>query len=107
MKPHILALALAALAPIAAAAATPHRAPVRVVAPRGPTVEYAAPAGTMVAGHLRGAAYDAVLPSGRIVTPVGPSVVTGMNALGVALSPDGRFAIVSNDDARDGTVHSP
>ena len=29
-----------------------------------------------------------------------------MNALGIALSPDGRFAIVSNDDERDGTMRS-
>lgn len=61
-------------------------------------VQFAAPAGNLPAGHLRGAAYDAVLPSGRIVTPFGESVVTGVNALGVALTPDGRFAVVSNDD---------
>ena len=30
-------------------------------------------------------------------TPAERSVVVGMDALGVALSPDGRFAIVSND----------
>ena len=67
---------------------------------------YAAPSGNIPAGHLRGATYDAVLPSGRIVTPAGESVLTGMNALGVALTPDGRFAIVSNDDEREGLVHS-
>ncbi len=60
----------------------------------------------MPAGHLRGAVYDAVLPSGRIVTPAGTSVVTGMNGLGVALTPDGRFAIVTDDDEREGLVHS-
>ncbi|HYW53319.1 MAG TPA: hypothetical protein VE826_05065 [Dongiaceae bacterium] len=70
------------------------------------TVSYGAPAGNLPAGHLRGATFDAVLPSGRIVTPIGQSVVTGMNALGLALSPDGRFAIVSNDDEREGMVHS-
>jgi YVTN family beta-propeller protein len=69
-------------------------------------VRYAAPAGDMPAGHLHGAEYDAVLPSGRIVTPTGASVVTGMGALGFALSPDGRYAIVSNDDRRGAAVHS-
>jgi YVTN family beta-propeller protein len=69
-------------------------------------VSYAAPAGNLPAGHLRGATYDAVLPSGRIVTPLGESVLTGMNALGVALTPDGRFAIVTDDDEREGMVHS-
>ncbi len=63
-------------------------------------VYYAAPAGDLPAGHLRNATFDAVLPSGRIVTPLGTSVVTGMKALSVALSPDGRFAVVSNADPR-------
>ncbi len=87
-------LALAALlllAPTAASAAV---------------VSYAAPAGTAPAGPIRGSAFDAVLPSGRVVSPVGQSVLTGMNALGVALTPDGRFAIVSNDDEREGQVHA-
>lgn len=60
----------------------------------------------MPAGHLRGSTYDAVLPSGRVVSPVGENVLVGMNALGVALSPDGRYAIVSNDDEREGKVRS-
>ena len=34
---------------------------------------------------------DAILPSGRLVTPAGTSIVTGMNSLGVVLSPDGRY----------------
>jgi YVTN family beta-propeller protein len=62
-------------------------------------VEFAAPAGNAPTEHLRNV-YDAVLPSGRIVTPFGSSVVTGTNALGMTLTPDGRFAIVSNDDDR-------
>ena len=69
-------------------------------------VTYAAPAGDLPVGPLHGAAFDAVLPSGRIVTPTGTSAVTGMNALGFALSPDGRYAIVSNDDERTASVHS-
>ncbi len=101
------ALLALAMGPLAAqgAPARAHRPP-----PRRPAhvqaVSYAAPAGNLPAGHLRGATYDAVLPSGRIVTPAGTSVLTGMNALGVALSPDGRFAIVSNDDEREALVHS-
>jgi len=92
------ALALIALvAPTAVRAKQP---------PPRPAVAYGAPAGGIPAGHLRGAVYDAVLPSGRIVTPAGTSVVTGMNALGAALTPDGRFAIVSCDDEREGKVHS-
>lgn len=69
-------------------------------------VQFVAPAGSLPAQHLRDAVFDAVLPSGRIVTPFGASVVTGMNALGFALSPDGRYAVVSNDDERDGRVRS-
>ncbi|MDQ6926072.1 MAG: hypothetical protein M3154_07535, partial [Candidatus Eremiobacteraeota bacterium] len=91
-------------------AAPAHRLPPQHVAaqplPARPVVTFAAPSGNIPAGHVRGATYDAVLPSGRIVVPAGESVVTGMNALGVALSPDGRFAIVSNDDEREAAVHS-
>jgi len=42
--------------------------------------------------------FGRILPSGRFLHPSGTSVVVGMNALGVALSPTGRYAIVSNDD---------
>ncbi|MBV8117977.1 MAG: bifunctional YncE family protein/alkaline phosphatase family protein, partial [Candidatus Eremiobacteraeota bacterium] len=48
----------------------------------------------------------AILPNGKIVSPAGPSVVVGMNALNVALSPDGRYAIVSNDDEREAAAVS-
>ena len=82
---------LVALSPLAASSAV---------------VQFESPAGKLPAGHLRNALYEAVLPSGRIVTPVGENVVVGMNALGMALTPDGRFAIVSNDDEREGRVHS-
>jgi len=114
------AVALIALATLSAGAAThavaaipaakhrnaqTHRVAVRRPAPRR-IISYAAAAGNIPAGHFRGAQFDAVLPSGRLVTPAGTSVLTGMNALGVALTPDGRFAIVSNDDEREGAVHS-
>lgn len=50
--------------------------------------------------------YNVILPNGRTVSPVGKSVVIGMNALGVALSPDGKYAVVTNDDEREGQAVS-
>jgi DNA-binding beta-propeller fold protein YncE len=41
-----------------------------------------------------------------LVTPAGTSIVTGMNSLGVVLSPDGRYAITSNDDEREALARS-
>jgi YVTN family beta-propeller protein len=58
------------------------------------------------AGRYHGLAYSAILPSGRLVTPAGTSIVTGMNTLGVVLSPDGRYAITSNDDEREAAARS-
>ncbi len=90
-----------AAAAVLAGLLLPVRAPAAVVS-------YSAPAGNLPAGHvLRGGGpFDAILPSGRLVTPAGQSVLTGMNALGVALAPDGRFAVVSDDDEREGKVHA-
>ncbi len=66
---------------------------------QGAAVVFEAPAGQLQAGPLAANdPYQQVLPSGRILRPAGKSVVVGMNALGFALSPGGRFAIVSNDD---------
>jgi YVTN family beta-propeller protein len=50
--------------------------------------------------------YHGVLPNGRIVKPAGTSTQVGMNPLGIALTPDGKFAIVSNDDERKGNLSS-
>ncbi|MGD1067299.1 MAG: bifunctional YncE family protein/alkaline phosphatase family protein [Vulcanimicrobiaceae bacterium] len=94
-----LAAVLLALLPVQTALAATLRA-------GSVPVTYAAPAGDLPVEHLHGASFDAVLPSGRLVTPTGTSVVTGMNALGFALSPDGRYAIVSDDDELDPSVHS-
>ncbi|MBV8074581.1 MAG: hypothetical protein JO140_04050, partial [Candidatus Eremiobacteraeota bacterium] len=69
-------------------------------------VVYEAPAQNLPAGRFGTDPFFAVLPSGRLVRPHGRSVVVGMNALGVALSPDGRYAIVSNDGERMGGAHS-
>ncbi len=65
---------------------------------RSATVDYAPPAGALPAGPLRGAASGAVLPSGRLVTPAGTSVATGAETLGLALTPDGRYAIAAGGD---------
>ena len=42
---------------------------------------------------------DAILPNGRISAPAGLSIFAGTNPLGLALTPDGQFAIVSNGGA--------
>ena len=74
-------------------------------APAATTFE--APSGQLQAGPLNATdTYAQVLPSGRILRPAGTSVVVGMNALGFALTPDGRYAIVSNDDERQGNTVS-
>jgi YVTN family beta-propeller protein len=44
--------------------------------------------------------YSGVLPNGKVVKPVGISVQVGMNPLGVALTPDGKFLVTSNDNSR-------
>ncbi len=49
----------------------------------------------------------AILPNGRIASPAGQSLFVGTNPLAVALSPDGRFAIVSNASARSGGLAIP
>ncbi|MDQ6931021.1 MAG: hypothetical protein M3126_10195, partial [Candidatus Eremiobacteraeota bacterium] len=64
-------------------------------------VVFSAPAGDRPAGPSAASPFNVILPSGRIVAPVGKSVPVGMNTLGVALSPNGRYAIVSNDDERE------
>ena len=62
--------------------------------------ELRAAGGNSAGRTLPRAAFSAVLPSGRLVTPAGTSVVTGMERCGVALTPDGRYAIATNDDER-------
>src|SRR5271165_1556900 len=70
--------------------------------PAAPAVTFEAPAGTRAAGEVDSLEpYSRILPSGRMVSPAGKSVVTGMGALGVALTPDDRFAIVSNGAEAD------
>jgi DNA-binding beta-propeller fold protein YncE len=65
-------------------------------------VIFQSPAGPDPAGQISlSDPFGQILPSGRFLHPTGRSVVVGMNALGLALTPDGRFAIVSNDDERE------
>lgn len=71
-----LLIGFAAAAPIKEGAA-PH-----AVDPFGPTIQ--SPTGT------------SVLPNGRLVTPAGSVYNTGLFPLGVAVSPDGRFAVTVN-----------
>jgi YVTN family beta-propeller protein len=72
-----------------------------------PLVVYSAPAGDRPAGADRLRPTDAILPNGRIAAPAGRSVLVGTNPLGLALSPDGRYAIVSNDSQQTGGLAVP
>ena len=49
-----------------------------------------------------GSYYAGVLPNGRIVKPAGQTIQIGMNPLGAALTPDGKYLVTSNDDEREG-----
>ena len=53
-----------------------------------------------------GSYYAGVLPNGKKVTPAGTSIQIGMNPLGIAVTPDGKYIITSNDDERDGNFTS-
>ena len=76
-------------------------------APRpAPLTVYSAPAAERPAGASRTSATDAVLPDGRISAPLGLALMVGTNPLGVALSPNGRFAVVSNGE-QDTNVPAP
>jgi DNA-binding beta-propeller fold protein YncE len=50
--------------------------------------------------------FHGVLPNARIAKPAGASTQVGTNPLGIVLTPDGKFAIVSNDDERKGDLVS-
>jgi DNA-binding beta-propeller fold protein YncE len=95
-----LALATAALLTAPAAAAKPQHP-----AAGAAHVTFGAPAGNKPAGQLRpGDPFDGILPSGRIMKPVGRSAVIGGTSLGVALSPDDRYAIVATAGATGSLV---
>ena len=72
-------------------------------APRtAPLTVYSSPAGDQPAGASRLHPTDAILPDGRTAAPLGDAVFVGTNPLGVAVTPDGRYAIVTNDSQRSG-----
>jgi YVTN family beta-propeller protein len=77
----------------------------RPATPR-PAVVYAVPAGSRPAGALGADYFNAVLPSGRVVSPAGRSVLVGMNALGTTLAFDGRLAVTTCDDERQSRTRS-
>jgi DNA-binding beta-propeller fold protein YncE len=67
-----------------------------------PLTIYSSPAGDQPAGTNRLRPTDAVLPDGRTASPLGDAVFVGTNPLGVAVSPDGRYAIVTNNSQQTG-----
>jgi YVTN family beta-propeller protein len=73
-----------------------------VTAPVFGTSEPGYPAQTeLFAGPNKfGSYYGGVLPNGKIVKPVGASLQVGMQPLGMALTPDGRFLVSSNDNEK-------
>ncbi len=50
--------------------------------------------------------FNATLPNGRRVTPAGRSVQVGENPLGAAITPDGKYLVVSDDDERNVGIRS-
>jgi YVTN family beta-propeller protein len=56
-----------------------------------------APLSARAAGGSPGAGTHAVLPNGRLVTPAGALATVGAFPLGVAVSPDGRLVVTTND----------
>ena len=73
-----------------------------VTAPVFGTSEAGYPAATeLFAGPNKfGSYYGGVLPNGKIVKPAGTSIQVGMQPLGMALTPDGRFLVSSNDNEK-------
>jgi DNA-binding beta-propeller fold protein YncE len=69
-----------------------------------PLTIYSAPAGDRPAGSSADRATDAILPDGRIAAPAGDSVFVGTNPLAVAISPNGRYAIVANAQENPGAA---
>ena len=56
--------------------------------------EYRTPAGIRPAARRPGA--ESVLPGGRMIAPLGRQFMTGPGAYGIAISPDGKFAVSAN-----------
>ncbi|HKE37293.1 MAG TPA: bifunctional YncE family protein/alkaline phosphatase family protein [Candidatus Baltobacteraceae bacterium] len=74
---------------------------------QAPLIVYSAPAGDRPAGADNVHPTNAILPNGRIAAPSGASVFVGTTPLGMALSPDGRYVVVTNGDDRTGGLPIP
>lgn len=72
-----------------------------------PLIVYSAPAGDRPAGADNVHPTNAILPNGRIAAPSGASVFVGTTPLGMALSPDGRYVVITNGDDRTGGLPIP
>lgn len=64
-----------------------------------PLIVYSAPAGTRPTGADRIHPSNAILPDGRIVAPSGANAFIGARPYALALTRDGRFALLSNGGA--------
>ena len=62
---------------------------------------FGAPVQKGVSGPDSATSFNATLPNGRRVTPLGLNVQVGENPLNAALTPDGQYLVVSNDDERN------
>ncbi|MBV9179941.1 MAG: hypothetical protein JO356_01400, partial [Acidobacteria bacterium] len=108
MKPVIfLALWAAMIMAISRSSGEKHSIAVddwgRITAPVYETSETGVYSGAeLFAGPNKFGSYFAgVLPNGRMVKPAGVTTQIGMNPLGAALTPDGKYLITTNDDERD------
>ncbi|MGH7737580.1 MAG: bifunctional YncE family protein/alkaline phosphatase family protein [Candidatus Tyrphobacter sp.] len=93
---HRRLYALAAAAAAVFIGAAPRHVPLTV---------YRAPSGTRAAGASAQRPTAAILPDGRITAPVGKTIFIGTNPAGIALTPDGAYAIVADTEA--GSPNTP
>jgi DNA-binding beta-propeller fold protein YncE len=72
-----------------------------------PLTIYSAPAASRPAGPSSREATDAILPDGRIAAPLGAAAFVGTDPLALALTPDGRYAVVANAEQSAGSGPPP
>ena len=70
--------------------------------PAHPLIVYSAPAGVRPAGPDSLHPAQGILPNGRISAPAGTTIPVGTDPAMLALTPNGHFAIISNNDDRVG-----
>jgi YVTN family beta-propeller protein len=70
--------------------------------PAQPLIVYSAPAGVRPAGPDSLHPAQGILPNGRISAPAGTTIPVGSDPAMLALTPNGHFAIISNNDDRVG-----